>query len=83
MSRIPIILALSLIMMLTITAIAANLSNGAEASQAYCPPICLDEVNQHVNDATEAIDNADMAEAKAQLDIVKGLLDQLKDITSN
>lgn len=57
-------------------------SSSASASISYCPPICLDEVQEHVNDAREALDEGKILEAASELDIVNSLLDQIDDMTS-
>ncbi len=49
---------------------------------SYCPPICLDEVQQHANDAKAALNDGKLIEATSELDIVSRLLDQLDDMTS-
>jgi hypothetical protein len=67
---------------LAFIAISTGLNNNANAIQNYCPPICLGEVNEHVKDAIKALDKADIPTAKSELDIVKSLLDQIKDMTS-
>lgn len=59
-----------------------SLGQFAFASQSYCPPICLDEVNQHVDNAREYLDKGNIVKAISELDIVNRLLDQLKDMTS-
>ncbi len=60
----------------------ANAFSSASASVSYCPPICLDEVQQHVNDAKDALSDGNVVEATSELDIVSSLLDQLDDMTS-
>lgn len=72
----------SLLVILAFLAISTGLNNNANAIQNYCPPICLGEVNEHVKDAIKALDKADIPTAKSELDIVKSLLDQIKDMTS-
>lgn len=62
--------------------INANSNQIVFASQSYCPPICLNEVNQHVDNARDYLDKGDIVKAKSELDIVNSLLDQLKDMTS-
>jgi hypothetical protein len=57
-------------------------SSSASASISYCPPICLDEVQQHVNDAKDALKDGKIVEAASELDIVSSLLDQIDDMTS-
>ena len=59
-----------------------NAFSSASASVSYCPPICLDEVQQHVNDAKDALSDGNVVEATSELDIVSSLLDQLDDMTS-
>jgi hypothetical protein len=56
--------------------------SSASASVSYCPPICLDEVQQHVDDARTALNDGNVVEATSELDIVSSLLDQLDDMTS-
>ena len=57
-------------------------SSSASASVSYCPPICLDEVQQHVNDAKDALNDGNVVKASSELDIVSSLLDQIDDMTS-
>jgi hypothetical protein len=57
-------------------------STSSTANVSYCPPICLDEVQQHVNDAKDALNDGKLIEAASELDIVSSLLDQLDDMTS-
>ena len=52
------------------------------ATASYCPPICLDEVQQHVIDARDALDDGKLIQATSKLDIVSSLLDELDDMTS-
>ena len=59
-----------------------NAFSSASASVSYCPPICLDEVQQHVNNAKDALKDGNVIEATSELDIVSSLLDQLDDMTS-
>ena len=59
-----------------------NAFSSASASMSYCPPICLDEVQQHVNNAKDALSDGNVIEATSELDIVSSLLDQLDDMTS-
>ena len=59
-----------------------NAFSSASASVSYCPPICLDEVQQHVDDARDALKDGKLIEAASELDIVSSLLDQLNDMTS-
>jgi hypothetical protein len=77
-----IVIAPSLLVVLAFLTISTNWDNNANAIQGYCPPICLGEVNEHVKDAIKALDKSDIPTAKSELDIVKSLLDQLKDMTS-
>lgn len=60
----------------------SNAFSSASASVSYCPPICLDEVQQHVDDARTALNDGNVVEATSELDIVSSLLDQLDDMTS-
>lgn len=57
-------------------------SSSASASISYCPPICLDEVQQHVDNAKDALNDGKVVEAASELDIVSSLLDQMNDMTS-
>ena len=57
-------------------------SSSASASISYCPPICLDEVQQHVDNAKDAVNDGKVVEAASELDIVSSLLDQMDDMTS-
>ncbi len=57
--------------------------SSASASISYCPPICLDEVQQHVNDAKDALNDGNVVKAASELDIVSSLLDQINDMTSS
>ena len=59
-----------------------NAFSSASASVSYCPPICLDEVQQHVDNAKDALNDGNVIEATSELDIVSSLLDQLDDLTS-
>lgn len=59
-----------------------NAFSSSSASVSYCPPICLDEVQQHVNNAKDALNDGNVIEATSELDIVSNLLDQLDDMTS-
>ena len=76
------VIAPSLLVMLAFLSTSTSLNSNANAIQGYCPPICLGEVNEHVKDAISALDKADIPTAKSELNIVKSLLDQLKDMTS-
>jgi len=62
--------------------VVTNAFSSASASASYCPPVCLDEVQQHVNDARDALNDGKLIEAASELDIVSSLLDQLDDMTS-
>ena len=57
-------------------------SSSASASISYCPPICLDEIQQHVDNAKDALNDGKVVEAASELDIVSSLLDQIDDMTS-
>jgi hypothetical protein len=59
-----------------------NAFSSASASVSYCPPICLDEVQQHIDNAKDALNDGNVIEATSELDIVSSLLDQLDDMTS-
>ena len=59
-----------------------NAFSSTSDSVSYCPPICLDEVQQHVDDARDALKDGKLIEAASELDIVSSLLDQLNDMTS-
>ncbi len=67
---------------LTSGSMVTNAFSSAFASVSYCPPICLDEVQQHVDDARDALNDGNVVEATSELDIVNSLLDQLDDMTS-
>lgn len=77
-------IAMSFLLAISLAALPSNIlpSVLASQSQSYCPPICLDEVRQHVNDAKEALEDGNLVVVKGELDIVDSLLDQLKDMTS-
>ena len=68
--------------LLSTGSIVTNAFSSTSASVSYCPPICLDEVQQHVNDAKDALNDGKLVEAASELDIVSSLLDQLDDMTS-
>jgi len=57
-------------------------SSSASASISYSPPICLDEVQQRVDNAKDALNDGKVVEAASELDIVSSLLDQIDDMTS-
>lgn len=76
------VIAPSLLVMLAFLTVSTGLNNNANAIQGYCPPVCLGEVNEHVKDAINALDKGDIPTAKSEMNIVKSLLDQLKDMTS-
>lgn len=78
-----------LLVTLTITILASGSvvtnafsSSSASASISYCPPICLDEIQQHVDNAKDALNDGKVVEAASELDIVSSLLDQIDDMTS-
>lgn len=60
----------------------SNAFSSSSASISYCPPICLDEVQQHAGDAKDALNDGKLVEAASELDIVSSLLDQMDDMTS-
>ena len=68
---------------LTSGSIVSNAFSSASASVTYCPPICLDEVQQHVNDAKDALNDGNIVETASELDIVSSLLDQIDPMTSS
>ena len=70
------------ISLLSTGSVITNAFSSTSASVSYCPPICLDEVQQHVNDAKDALNDGKLVEAASELDIVSSLLDQLDDMTS-
>ncbi len=80
--KIILVLLPSLLVMVAFLTTALNSSNNANAIQEFCPPICLDQVNQHLKSAIKALDKADLTTAQSELNIVKSLLDQLKDMTT-
>lgn len=57
-------------------------SSSASASVSYCPPICSDEVQQHVDNAKDALNDGKVVEPASELEIVSSLLDQIDDMTS-
>ena len=77
-----VILAIISTVTLTSGSMVTNAFSSASASMSYCPPICLDEVQQHVDDARDALNDGNVVEATSELDIVSSLLDQLDDMTS-
>ena len=77
-----LVIAQSLLVIMILFAVTMSSTNKAHAAQGFCPPICLDEVNQHVKNAIKALDKADIVTAQSELNIVKSLLDQLKPMTS-
>ena len=68
--------------LLSTGSVVTNAFSSTSASVSYCPPRCLDEVQQHVNDARDALNDGKLVEAASELDIVSSLLDQLDDMTS-
>jgi len=77
-----VILAVMTTALLPTGSVVTNAFSSTSASVSYCPPICLDEVQQHVNDAKDALNDGKLVEAASELDIVSSLLDQLDDMTS-
>lgn len=79
-----VLLAIASAVVLTSGSLVINVfsTSDASASVSYCPPICLDEVQQHVNDAKVALNDGNIVEAASELDIVSSLLDQIDDMTS-
>lgn len=81
---IPLLLALSVVSLLENmnTNVLASQSEQQQQEQSYCPPICLDEVRQHVDEAQEALEEGDFVAVQSELNIVDSLLDQLKYMTT-
>ena len=77
-----VFLAIITTALLSSVGVVTNAFSITQASVSYCPPICLDEVQQHVNDARDALNDGKLIEAGSELDIVSNLLDQLDDMTS-
>ena len=75
-------LAIVSTVILTCGSMVTNAFSSTSATVSYCPPICLDEVQQHAYDAKAALNDGKLIEATYELDIVSSLLDQLDDITS-
>lgn len=78
-----VFLAIMSTVVLSSGSIVTNAFSTTSASVSYCPPICLDEVQQHVNDAKDALNEGNVVEAASELEIVSSLLDQIDDMTSN
>ncbi|WP_148685373.1 hypothetical protein [Candidatus Nitrosocosmicus hydrocola] len=78
-----ILLAIISTTILTGGSMVTSAFSSASASVSYCPPICLDEVQQHVNDAKDALNDGNVVKASSELDIVSSLLDQINDMTSS
>lgn len=78
-----ILLAIISTTILTSGSMITSAFSSASASISYCPPICLDEVQQHVNDAKDALNDGNVVKAASELDIVSSLLDQINDMTSS
>jgi len=78
-----ILLAIISTTILTGGSMVTSAFSSASASVSYCPPICLDEVQQHVNDAKDALNDGNVVKAASELDIVSSLLDQINDMTSS
>jgi hypothetical protein len=77
-----VFLAILSTVILTSGSMVTNAFSSTSASVSYCPPICLDEVQQHVNDARDALNDGKLIEAASELNIVSSLLDQIDDMTS-
>ncbi len=77
-----VLIAIISTVILSSGSMVTNAFSSASASVSYCPPICLDEVQQHVNNAKDALNDGNVIEATSELDIVSSLLDQLDDMTS-
>ncbi len=78
-----ILLAIISTTILTSGSMVTSAFSSTSASVSYCPPICLDEVQQHVNDAKDALNDGNVVKAASELDIVSSLLDQINDMTSS
>jgi hypothetical protein len=78
-----VFLAIISTVILSSGSMVSNAFSSASASVSYCPPICLDEVQQHVNDAKDALNDGNVVEATSELNIVSSLLDQIDDMTSS
>jgi hypothetical protein len=80
-----VLLAIISTVVLTSGSVVTNVfsTSDASASISYCPPICLDEVQQHVDDAKDALKDGNVVKAASELDIVSSLLDQINDMTSS
>ena len=84
--HILILILAPLMMIISVYSVNINMSQNVNAStttQSYCPPVCLDEVQQHVDDARDALAEGKIVEASSELDIVASLLDQFDDMTSS
>ncbi|CAN5891024.1 hypothetical protein BH23THE1_BH23THE1_25170 [soil metagenome] len=77
-----VFLAIITTALLSSGSVVTNAFSSTSDSLSYCPPICLDEVQQHVDDARDALKDGKLIEAASELDIVSSLLDQLDDMTS-
>ena len=75
-------LAIVSTVILTSGSMVTNAFSSTSATVSYCPPICLDEVQQHVNDVNVALNDGKLIEATSQLDIVSSLLGHIDDMTS-
>ena len=81
MKKIVIILP-SILMITAFFTLIVNTNNSASAV-GFCPPLCLDEVNDHVKSSIKALDKGDIITSKTEMNIVKSLLDQFKDMTTS
>ena len=58
-----VFLAIITTALLSSVGVVTNAFSRTSASVSYCPPICLDEVQQHVNDARDALNDGKLIEA--------------------
>ena len=68
--------------LLSSVGVVTSAFSSTSAGVSYCPPIWLAEVQRHVHDASDALNDGKLIEAGSELDIVSRLLDQLDDMTS-
>ena len=50
--------------------VSSNAFSSSSALTSYCPPIRLDEVQQHIGDAKDALNDGKLVEAASELDLV-------------
>jgi hypothetical protein len=56
-------------------------SAAAQSATLNCAPNCFDEVSDHVREAEERLEEADLQGAQAELATVKALINQLEKTT--